>query len=63
MKRERKPFVFTLEDCDCKYCLYYGGRKNRKDICLAPDCVCKDEIEIAKRLAAQKEAENRGSEN
>ena len=26
---------FTLEDCDCRYCLYYGGRRKGKVNCLA----------------------------
>ena len=42
-------FVYTLEDLDCKLCLYYGGEKLRKPICLADDCCCKAEIEAAKR--------------
>ena len=34
---------YTVADCDCKYCLYYGGRKNREVNCLADECVCKAE--------------------
>ena len=30
---------FTLEDCDCRYCLYYGGRRKGKVNCLADECV------------------------
>ena len=26
-------------DCDCKYCVYYGGKKNGNVICLADTCV------------------------
>lgn len=35
---------YTLEDCDCRYCLYYGGKRKGKEICLADRCVCKKEI-------------------
>ena len=37
---------FTLEDCDCGYCLYYGGKG--KVNCLADECVCAEEIRQAK---------------
>ena len=36
---------YTVADCDCKYCLYYGGRKNREVNCLADECVCKAELQ------------------
>lgn len=39
---------FTLEDCDYRYCLYYGGRRKGKVNCLADECVCADEIRQAK---------------
>lgn len=39
---------FTLEDCDCRYCLYYGGRRKGNVNCLADECVCADEIRQAK---------------
>ena len=39
---------FTLEDCDCRYCLYYGGRRKGEVNCLADECVCADEIRQAK---------------
>ena len=39
---------FTLEDCDCRYCLYYGGRGKGKVNCLADECICADEIRQAK---------------
>lgn len=39
---------YTLEDCDCKYCLYYGGKKKGKITCLADRCVCEEEIRRAK---------------
>ena len=35
---------YTPADCDCKYCVYYGGKKNGNVICLADTCVCSDEI-------------------
>lgn len=41
---------YTLADCDCKYCVYYGGKCKGKIICLMEKCVCADEIrEAAKR--------------
>ena len=48
MKRIYNKFKgYTLEDCDCRYCLYYGGRRKGKVICLADECVCADEIRQA----------------
>ena len=38
----------TLEDCDCRYCLYYGGRRKGTVNCLADEYVCTDEIRQAK---------------
>ena len=38
---------FTLEDCDCRSCLYYGGRRKGEVNCLADECVCADEIRQA----------------
>lgn len=40
---------YSLADCACEYCLYYGGKRCGKVRCLADGCVCKDEIEKAKR--------------
>lgn len=40
---------YTLEDCDCRYCLYYGGRRKGKITCLADNCVCKEEIKETRR--------------
>lgn len=40
---------YTLEDCNCKYCLYFGGRRRGEVKCLAEECVCKEEIEQARR--------------
>lgn len=49
----------TVADCDCKYCLYYGGRKNREVNCLADECVCKAELQEA----ARRERKENGSKN
>ena len=49
MKRIYNKFKgYTLEDCDCRYCLYYGGRRKSEITCLADECVCADEIRQAK---------------
>lgn len=45
---------YTLEDCDCKYCVYYGGKKKGKIICLTEKCCCKEEKAEAVRRAAEK---------
>jgi len=37
---------YTLEDCDCRYCLHYGGKRKG---CLLDECVCTEEIEEARR--------------
>lgn len=37
---------YTLEDCDCRYCLHYGGKQRG---CLINACVCTKEIEEARR--------------
>ena len=42
-------FVYSLEDLDCKLCLYYGGKKLQQTICLADKCCCEAEKEAAKR--------------
>ena len=42
-------FKYTLEDLDCSLCLYYGGKKDKKPICLAEECCCTEEIDAAKR--------------
>ena len=41
-------FSYSMEDLDCKLCLYYGGKENHEAICLAAECCCKDEIAAAK---------------
>ncbi len=46
---------YTLADCDCKYCVYYGGKRKGKIICLMEKCVCEDEI----REAAERERRER----
>lgn len=50
---------YSLEDCDCRYCLYYGGKRKHKVICFADNCVCKEEIEEARR----RERNTNGSKN
>lgn len=45
---------YTLEDCDCKYCVYYGGKKKGKIICLTEKCCCEEEKAEALRRAAEK---------
>lgn len=39
---------YALEDCYCKYCAYYLGRRKGKIQCLSEKCVCLDEIKAAK---------------
>ena len=46
---------YTLADCDCRYCVYYGGRRKGKITCLTEKCVCADEI----REAAERERRER----
>ena len=49
---------YTVADCNCRYCLYYGGRKDREVNCLAPECVCKAELkEAVYRERKEKEGE------
>ena len=53
MKKDKKNYDkwqgYTPAVCDCKYCVYYGGKKNGNVICLADACVCSDEIRHAKQ--------------
>ena len=49
----------SLEDGDCRFCLYYGGKRKRRSICLADECVCKEEIIKARR----RERSKNGSKN
>ncbi len=43
---------YTVKDCDCRYCLYYGGRKAGcpLDVC----CCAQERREAAARLAANR---------
>ncbi len=50
---------YTVSDCDCRYCLYYGGKRRREVKCLAKECVCKEEL----KEALIKERGNNGSKN
>ena len=50
---------YTVKDCDCAYCLYYGGRRKGEIQCLAPDCVCKEEL----REALRRERSENGSKD
>ena len=47
MKRNTKIYNkftgYTLEDCDCKYCAFYGGKKKGKIVCLTDKCCCEEE--------------------
>lgn len=58
-RRINKFSGYSLEDCDCRYCLYYGGKRKRRIICLADERVCKKEIIKARR----RERNKNGSEN
>ena len=49
---------FTLEDCDCRYCLYYGGRRKGKVNCLADECVCATKSVRQRNAVAEKGATN-----
>lgn len=53
---------FTLEDCDCRYCLYYGGKRKGKASCLAEKCVCAEEKSEAKKRYRRERRFN-GSKN
>ena len=50
---------WTLEDLDCRYCLYYGGKKDGEIVCLTPECVCKKEL----REALERERNENGNQN
>ena len=45
---------YTLVDCDCRYCLYYGGKRKSKVICLADSWGCKEEIKESRRREREK---------
>lgn len=51
---------YTVEDCDCRYCLYYGGKRHGEIRCLADECVCKEELKAAAR---RERILNNGSKN
>ncbi len=51
---------YTVADCDCRYCLYYGGMKRREVQRLAEECVCIDELKEAIRREGMKK---NGSKN
>ena len=48
-KKQNKWQGYSLEDCDCKYCLHYGGKSKGKVKCLAGECVCQEERDEALR--------------
>ena len=50
---------YTVADCDCKYCLYYGDKRHGEVKCLADECVCKEEL----KAAARRERMNNGSKD
>lgn len=35
---------YTTEDCACKYCLHYGGKRMG---CMVPQCCCAEECRLA----------------
>lgn len=50
---------YLVADCDCKLCLYYGGRRKGEVNCLAEECVCRAEL----REAVHRERMKDGSKN
>ncbi len=51
---------YTLADCACEYCLYYGGKKKG---CQLEECCCAEEIKEAREREGRNKAgaaENRG---
>ena len=38
---------YTAADCDCMYCLHYGGTKNKEVQCLVEECFCIEELKEA----------------
>lgn len=51
---------YSLADCDCQYCLYFGGRKKGERICLSEKCVCLDEIAEAIEREGRERKDNGG---
>ena len=50
---------YSIADCDCKLCLYYGGRRRGEVQCRVEECVCKEEL----REALRRERRPDGSKN
>ena len=50
---------YCVEDCDCQYCLYYGGRSHGEVRCLVEECICREELKAANR----RERSKNGSKN
>ncbi len=48
---------YTVEDCACEYCLYFGGKHKGEIECLAEECVCKEEM---KKALQRQEEKKRG---
>ena len=44
---------YSLKDCECQYCLYYGGKRKG---CALPQCCCEEE-----RLQALAREKNGGT--
>lgn len=52
----RKKYEYTLEDCACKYCLYYSPIKQA---CKIETCCCLEEKRIAiPRFRADRQESN-----
>lgn len=51
---------YTVADCDCRYCLHYGGKRNGEIRCLVSECVCIEELKEAFRRERMKK---NGSQN
>ena len=49
---------FTLEDCDCRYCLYYGGRRKGKVNCLRMNASVSRKSVRQRKTIAEKGATN-----
>lgn len=52
---------YTIEDCDCRYCLFYGGRRHGEIRCLVDECICKEELRIT--TAKERRKKKNGSKN
>ena len=40
---------YSVQDCDCKYCLHYGGRHKKELACRVKTCICEEERREAQR--------------